>query len=71
MKEKNIKMNAGTYIAMIRVVGQTGGDVDSARRLFEEMKEKNIEMNAGTYNAMIGVVGEIGGDVDGARRVCE
>ena len=50
MKEKNIKMDAGTYNAMIRVVGQTDGDVDGARRLFAEMKEKNIKINAGTYN---------------------
>eukprot|EP00945_MAST-04E_sp_MAST-4E-sp1_P006499 g6499.t1 len=69
MKEKNIKMNTGTYNHMIHVVGEVGRDVDGARRLFAEMKEKNIEMDARTYNAMIRVVGDVNGDVDGARRL--
>jgi hypothetical protein len=69
MKEKNIKIDAGTYNLMIHTVGAVNGDVDGVRRLFAEMKEKNINMTAGTYSVMIRAVGEIGGDVEGARRI--
>ena len=71
MKEKNIKTNAGTYNAMIRVVGEIGGDIDGARRLFAKMKEKNIQMNAGTYNDLIHTIGDVNDDVDGARKLVE
>ena len=40
MKEKNIKMDAGTYNAMIRVVGEIGRDVEGARSLLAEMNQK-------------------------------